>query len=218
MQDSTLTGPRRWPPSAWVAVAVFIATIGQLMAAWALQLPQFQAKAFGARLISYPLMMLAVPVAWWVFVGRRRERPGPIPWVAFALWMLSFCLDVTGNTLDLFDSITWFDDAMHFVNWFLINAALGLLLFTVVRPPWAVVVGIGGLGALLALGWELAEWYTFIRHGTELDTAYTDTLGDMTLGTLGSLLAGGLVAWWLRRAGRLRGGATPVDDAAATLE
>ena len=47
-----------------------------------------------------------------------------------------------------------------------------------------------GLGAILAIGWELGEWFTFIRHGTELDTAYEDTLGDLTLGTLGSLTAG----------------------------
>ena len=46
----------------------------------------------------------------------------------------------------------------------------------------------------LAIGWELAEWYTFIRHGTELDTAYTDTLGDEALGTLGGLTAALLLA------------------------
>ena len=45
---------------------------------------------------------------------------------------------------------------------------------------------------MLAIGWELGEWYTFIRHGTEIDTAYEDTLGDETLGTLGATL-GGLV-------------------------
>jgi hypothetical protein len=43
---------------------------------------------------------------------------------------------------------------------------------------------------VLAIGWELGEWYTFIRHGTELDTAYQDTLGDEALGTLGALVAG----------------------------
>ena len=47
-----------------------------------------------------------------------------------------------------------------------------------------------GLGAVLAIGWELGEWYTFIRHGTELDTAYKDTLGDEALGTLGAASAG----------------------------
>ena len=64
-----------------------------------------------------------------------------------------------------------------------------------------------GFGCLLALGWELGEWYTFIRHGTELDTAYEDTLLDMALGTLGSLVAGFLV---LRLGGARRGVRVPV--------
>jgi hypothetical protein len=59
---------------------------------------------------------------------------------------------------------------------------------------------VAGLGALLAIGWELAEWYTFIRHGTALDTAYTDTLGDLALGSLGGVLAAVLV---VRKANRL---------------
>jgi hypothetical protein len=61
------------------------------------------------------------------------------------------------------------------------------------------VLLVAGLGSMLAIGWELGEWYTFIRHGTEIDTAYEDTLGDETLGTLGALLAGLLVHAVLRR-------------------
>jgi hypothetical protein len=52
-----------------------------------------------------------------------------------------------------------------------------------------------GLGAVLAIGWELGEWYTFIRHGTELDTAYEDTLSDEILGTSGGFVAALFVAW-----------------------
>jgi hypothetical protein len=55
-------------------------------------------------------------------------------------------------------------------------------------------VVVAGIGSLLALGWEIGEWYTFIRHGTEIETAYEDTLGDVTLGTLGGTLAAVLVA------------------------
>lgn len=51
-----------------------------------------------------------------------------------------------------------------------------------------------GIGAVLAIGWELAEWYAFIRNGTELGTAYQDTLGDEALGTFGAALAGAVVA------------------------
>ena len=172
----------------WAPALVLLLTIGQLgVGTFAGGLQQFEGKAFGARLIAYPVMMLLVPVAWWVVHRRRRDD---VPWGAFALVMAPFLIDVTGNTLDLYDSVTWWDDANHFVNWVLLCGGLGLLLLQRIRMPWARVLLVTGLGALLAIGWELGEWYTFIRHGTELDTAYQDTLGDEALGTLGALVAG----------------------------
>ena len=47
---------------------------------------------------------------------------------------------------------------------------------------------------MLAIGWEIGEWYTFIRHGTELDTAYEDTLGDRRSAPAGHPLAALIVA------------------------
>jgi hypothetical protein len=41
-------------------------------------------------------------------------------------------------------------------------------------------------GAIAAILWDLAEYVAFICNSDELDTAYTDTLGDMMLG-LGGL-------------------------------
>src|SRR6185436_439656 len=38
-----------------------------------------------------------------------------------------------------------------------------------VEPPWALALCVAGLGALLAIGWEPGEWYTFILHGTVLE-------------------------------------------------
>ena len=70
---------------------------------------------------------------------------------------------------------------------------------------------------MLAIGWELAEWYTFIRHGTELDTAYTDTLGDEALGTLGGILAGSLVVWYSRHAAEQAAGRQPGSYSALTI-
>jgi len=64
---------------------------------------------------------------------------------------------------------------------------------------WSRVGLAAGLGAILAIGWELGEWYTFIRHGTEIDTAYEDTLGDLGMGTLGALCAGFILMWRRRR-------------------
>jgi len=164
----------------WAPAAVLALTVVQLgVGTFASSLQQFEGKAFGARLVAYPVMMLVAPVVWWLV---HRGREARVPWSAFALVMAPFLIDVTGNTLDLYDSVVWWDDANHFVNWVLLCAGLGLLLLQGIQPPWARVLLVTGLGAVLAIGWELGEWYTFIRHGTELDTAYQDTLGDEALG------------------------------------
>ena len=178
----------------WVPVLVLLLTVTQLaVAQYVPGIERFADKAFGARLIAYPLLMLVVPFLWWVVVKRRHPDREP-PYGAFTLVMLPFLVDVTGNSLDLFDAVVWWDDFSHFLNWALLLTGIGLLICGPVRPPWAVVFLVTGLGAAIALGWELGEWYTFIRHGTELDTAYEDTLGDETLGTLGALVAGLVVA------------------------
>ncbi|MFI7586633.1 hypothetical protein ACIB24_06110 [Spongisporangium articulatum] len=180
------------PRARTVAVLLLVLTVGQLaVATFVPTLPQFEGKAFGSRLVAYPVLMLLLPAVF--ALARRRSRPGspdPLPWAAFAWVMVPFLVDVTGNTFDLYDTVTWWDDANHFVNWFFLSLGCGLLLAAGgVAPRWALGLCVAGLGALLAIGWELGEWFTFIRHGTELDTAYTDTLGDEVLGCLGAAVA-----------------------------
>lgn len=193
-----------WPRR--VTVAVFAATVGQLaVATFVSGLPQFEGKGFGARLVAYPLMMLLVPAAWLAYRRWRRPAGGgvvqpPLPWAGFGLVMAPFLIDVTGNTLNLYDTLDWWDDANHLVNWFLLCAGIGVLLLRArIAPPWALGVLIAGIGALLAVVWEIGEWYSFIRHGTELDTAYEDTLLDEALGSLGAALAGTTIAFRRRR-------------------
>ncbi|MET3963934.1 hypothetical protein ABIE44_003868 [Marmoricola sp. OAE513] len=171
-------------------LVILLLTVGQLaVAEWWPGIDRFADKAFGARLVAYPLLMLLAPALWWWFV--KRLRPDAVaPYGAFSLIMLGFLVDVTGNSADLYDTVSWWDDANHFVNWFFLLSGIGLIIGDSVRPRWALVLLVTGLGAVLAIGWELGEWYTFIRHGTELDTAYEDTLGDEALGTLGALCAG----------------------------
>jgi hypothetical protein len=183
----------------WVPAAVLVSTVAQLaIAEWWPGIERFADKAFGARLVAYPLMMLLAPAIWWLVV-RRRDGDTPPPYGAFTLVMLPFLIDVTGNSLDLYDTVVWWDDFNHWINWLLLLTGIGLLVADEVRPDWALVVLVAGLGAVLAIGWELGEWWTFIRHGTELDTAYEDTLGDLSLGTLGALCAGFVVLRARRR-------------------
>jgi hypothetical protein len=203
--------PAAAPKALWVTAAILTATVGQLLVAtFATGLPQFAGKGFGARLVAYPLLMLLVPTVWAVTQRVRRDhRATGAPWSGFALIMAPFLIDVTGNTLDLYDSVPWWDDANHLVNWFLLCSGAGVLMLrSRITPRWALGVLVAGVGALLAIAWELGEWYTFIRHGTELATAYEDTLGDQALGTLGGALAGVLVVGLARR----RAGAPALRD------
>jgi hypothetical protein len=191
-----MTRSSRWPAALVATLLVLAATVLQLAIATVVPgLPQFEGKAFGARLVAYPAMMLTVPTLWWLADRRHPAGAGrDIPWAAFGWVMLPFLVDVTGNTLDLYDRVWWWDDANHLVNWLFLSLGLGLLMARGgVRPRWGLWLAVTGTGAALAIGWELGEWYTFIRHGTELATAYGDTLGDEALGTLGAAVAGLLV-------------------------
>jgi hypothetical protein len=200
-----VTQRRGFFDTPWFPAFVLVLTVAQLaVAEYVPGIERFADKAFGARLIAYPVMMLVTPAIWWLVRGRRLdERP---PYVAFGLIMVPFLVDVTGNSLDLYDTVLWWDDFNHFINWVFLCLGLGLVLVPRLRPAWVLVLLVTGFGCLLALGWELGEWYTFIRHGTELDTAYEDTLADLALGTVGSLLAGFLV---------LRAGSRAVSDVPA---
>ncbi len=54
-----------------------------------------------------------------------------------------------------------------------------------------------------AVAWELAEYVAFINKSAERRSTYTDTLGDLALGTLGAVLAA-LVIHTCWRHGRLQ--------------
>jgi hypothetical protein len=146
--------------------------------------PRFEDKGFGWRLIFYPLLIFVLPVAW-RFLGR-----GPYPYVADALITLPFLVDVVGNVLDLYDSISWWDDANHLANWFLLTLGIGALLLRTHFEPIAVFGFVLAFGVTAGVLWELGEYLTFIRtNEDEFATAYTDTLGDLTLDLCGTLAA-----------------------------
>ena len=156
-------------------------------------LARFEGKAFGARLIAYPLATLVVPAAWWL--GARRP---PYPYAGDILFTLPFLIDTLGNVFDLYDTIDWWDDANHFVNWALLTGAFGQFLLRLplrALNTFALAVGFGAVTAVL---WSSANT-TFIRDSPELDTAYTDTLGDLALGLTGSTVAALVTAGFLRR-------------------
>jgi hypothetical protein len=160
-------------------------------------LPQFEGKAMTGRALTYPLAAIIVPAAWWLFA-----RGSPYPYGVDICLVLPFLIDVVGNALDLYDSIDWWDDLNHFVNWGILTTAFGLLLLRFALGRLNMAALMVGFGAVTAILWELGEYLSFIRGGPEEKTAYTDTLGDLSLGLAGStvsaLLVSGL-AWWSSR-------------------
>ena len=184
---------RRFRVLLAIDVAVKASTVVLLLVALSLpELPQFQGKAFAGRAIAYPIALAIVPVAWLLL-----RRPIPYPVVPDILVGLPFLIDMAGNALGLYDSVEWWDDANHLVNWWLHTAAVAVLL-AATGLPRAARAGLGiAWAASTAILWELAEYVTFVPGSAEASTAYADTLGDLALGLLGGTIASVLIAWRL---------------------
>ena len=188
-------GLNRLPLSVWLSAALKIALIGLLAFGAFSGLQQFEGKAFFWRLLTYPVGAFAIPICWAIFFRQSR-----FPGISDILLTLPFLVDTVGNALDLYDTVVWWDDANHLVNWGLLAGAVAALAVRNrmgVLGSFAVVVAFGAVTAIL---WEIAEYYAFIRVSDELATAYTDTLGDLGLGLAGSAIAA-LVASALCRQG-----------------
>ncbi len=190
-------------PAFWVAVTIKVVLIGLLAFGAFSGLQQFEGKAFLWRLITYPVGAFAVPICWLAFA-----RKSPFPYVADILLTLPFLVDTGGNSLDLYDTVEWWDDANHFVNWALLSGAVAALMVRVKARSRETIGLVVGFGAVTAILWEIAEYYAFIRASPEFATAYTDTLGDLGLGLVGSIFVG-LVATVLSQQRRSRWSNSP---------
>ena len=120
---------------------------------------------------------------------------------------LPFLVDMAGNALNLYDSVEWWDDANHLVNWALHTAAIAFLLRVSTLKPWARAFVAIGWAAATAILWELGEYVAFVPNSPEAATAYVDTLGDLALGLLGGTLAAVAIAWWRSHDDPVRRGA-----------
>jgi len=181
----------------WVGIdaAVKVGTMALLaLAVLAPELPQFQGKAFAGRAIAYPVALAVVPIAWWLF-GRGRHA---FPVATDVLLGLPFLIDMAGNALNLYDTVTWWDDANHLGNWALHTTAIVLLVRRRLAPALLVAVGVAW-AASTAILWELGEYIAFVPDSPEAATAYADTLGDLALGLLGGTAATVAMAWWVAR-------------------
>ena len=157
-------------------------------------LPQYQGKGIGWRLLLYPISSILAPLVW-LAIRRRVSAGSAYPYLIDICVGLPFLIDTAGNTANLYDNINWWDDAMHFVTWVPWVMAFGL---AVRRRPNLRRVDVAaitiGFGAATHIMWELMEYVAFIRDNpNEYQTAYKDTMGDLTMSLLGSITGGVLV-------------------------
>ncbi len=165
-------------------------------------------KAAEARAIGYPLASFAVVVIWLLAWKDRAS----FPWLPDLLVTITCFTDILGNRMNLYDTISWFDDLMHFVNTGLIAAAVILLTLHRSATRMRVVERALAVGATAAIAWEIAEYFAFINGHAERQFAYADTLSDLGLGVLGSITAAVLIhRLWQR--GQLRESAPQLDVA-----
>jgi hypothetical protein len=155
--------------------------------------PRFASKAMTARALIYPLLVAVPAIAWgaarWA-ARRRGPADPPYPLLADILITVPFVVDLAGNALNLYDTVEHFDDLCHFVNWALLTAAVGtVLLRRMDLSAWVVLGLLVGFGTTSAVLWEIGEYGAFVTKAPEVKTAYSDTIGDLTLGTLGATLA-----------------------------
>jgi hypothetical protein len=120
--------------------------------------------------------------------------------------------------------VVWWDDVMHFVTWVPWVVGFGLALrYIDGLARWTVFGLTVGFGAVTHIVWELMEYVAFIRtNPDELESAYRDTMGDLTLSLAGSITGAALCAtvlWTLGRpvpAGPIAPVEPPLDPIAQT--
>lgn len=119
------------------------------------------------------------------------------------------------NVFDLYTRIPNWDLLVHFFCTAVLAAGLYIVLLRsqmVADPrasPRAATVGVlltATLGLALSALWEMVEWLGFIFLTPDISVTYTDTIGDMAAGGIGSVVAGVVVMLHLRsdRAARRR--------------
>ena len=178
----------------WLAKILLVSMLllGLLFPDW----QQFQGKAWPARAAAYPIAALIVPIWWWAR-NRARKRSGNYPHLVDAFLVLPFVLDIAGNVANLYDTIDNFDDALHFLNWVFLVAAIVIALAPLGLAKWNRIMLGTGFGATAIIIWEIVEYLIAESGTTGLNLTYKDTISDLGLSTLGGA-AGAVLAVYLK--------------------
>jgi len=160
------------------------------------ELTQYRQKAFGIRIVSYPIVASLSFIIYYLFLKRKKVA---YPIIADLCLTLVVLADFAGNTLNLYDSISWWDDVMHFlisIPWVIVA---GLILRKYIKNKHVIFGLVVGYGSVTHVLWEVFEYLSFVRsNSVESITAYKDTIGDLVMSLGGSIVGAVIVAYLVR--------------------
>lgn len=177
--------------------------------------PAALTDGWGWRLVAWGcVLLLAAGLLAFAQLGRWSElriatcfflpllvlvlAPHGLPSLLVALAAASLAVSAAGWALDWYAPLPWFDLLLHALNPFTIMACSLFMLWKAdLAPPpgrggfllWAAV-----LGTAFGIAWELFE-------ARFLDLTWPDTLSDLAMNLLGSILGGRFAAWVIARRG-----------------
>lgn len=120
-----------------------------------------------------------------------------------AAWAATLLVSAWASALQWYMTYRWIDIPIHFAT---TGATAGVAYFLLLRTgvlprhPGDVVrnvVVVTMIGSTLSVLWEMYEWSAEQFIPNEILVGYSDTIGDQAMGTLGSVLAGVVIARWL---------------------
>lgn len=181
--------------SRTVADLVRVATLVSALAAWAL--------IHGEGGLRFLLLFGVLLVPRVITIARPFEA-------AFCVMLL---VATWAGVAQWYVTVPWVDEVVHFLTNGAVAVAAYLVLATLEvlpgldeevlrrrRSSVVLLVTFIGLGASAL--WEFYEWVAEQFSPKVIHVGYTDTIFDMALGGLGSVVSGLLLLLWVRRASR----------------
>ncbi|WP_454083842.1 hypothetical protein [Georgenia sp. Marseille-Q6866] len=163
-----------------------------------------------AAVLSIPAAIavdaVAAAVALLVLGGVTLARVLFLPATLQALLGAALIAAGWASAVGLYETVPWVDVPAHLLVNGLIAAALGIVMLRggllagpATRAGRAgIALTTASIGVALGVLWEIAEWAGFTYVDDSVYVSYGDTIGDLTAGGVGSVVAGLLVARWAR--------------------
>ena len=134
----------------------------------------------------------------------KRNYKITIPWVLELLIFLAVFLHVAGGVLGLYERFERWDTMTHFVSAFMLGV-VSLTIIYIMHVYWegitmdvrALMIFTVIIGGFLGVIWEILEWSADQVLGTHEQFGLGDTMKDLVMDLVGSMLAALLGAKWI---------------------